>query len=144
MYYLFLAVTVLCGVLLIAGFIWMVASSGAVSRRSGDRIGAQILSDSTAEEDEGFEIGRTVAFRGKASQVSVQTSYSFSEIKSSMASGQWRQVLPAILTAGGLVGFLLFGAATLFLTLEDKFVGALMLLLVIISITRALINFMRS
>lgn len=144
MYYMFLAVTVICGFLLIAGFIWMVASSGVVSRRSGDQIGAQIMADSSAEEDEGLEIGRMVAFQGKASQVSVQTSYSFTEIKGALASGQWRQVLPPILTAGGLVGFLLFGAATLFLGLEDKFIGALMLVLVMISVTRALINFMKS
>jgi prepilin signal peptidase PulO-like enzyme (type II secretory pathway) len=144
MLYLFLAVTIVCGFLLITGFIWMLASSGVINRRNSDQLGAQLMSESPEEEDEQLEIGRAVAFRGKASQVSVQSSYSFSEIKSSLASGQWRQVLPAILTAGGLVGFLLFGTAALFLALEDKFVGALMLLLVMISITRALFNFMRS
>ena len=122
----------------------MVAGSGVISRRSGDQPGAQVMADSPAQENERLEIGRMVAFQGKASQVSVQASYSFSEIKSSLACGQWRLVLPTILTAGGLVGFLLFGAATLFLALEDKFVGAFMLVLVMISVTRALINFMKS
>jgi hypothetical protein len=47
-----LALTIFCGLLLIGGFVWLMASSGQVRRRSGPDVGAEIMGQVMGDEGE--------------------------------------------------------------------------------------------
>jgi hypothetical protein len=149
MFLVFLILTIISLIALIAGFIWLLASRGSVERRSGAQVGAEVMSAvmDDDEEDDGVALStskETRAFRGTGSQVRVEASYSFAEIKDHIATGHWEQAAPALLAIGGMFGLLFFGALTLFLTLEERWVGYLLLIIVAYSVIRVAIGFARS
>ena len=145
MFWVFLILTIISLIALIAGFIWLLASGGSMERRSGAQVGAEVMDDD--EEDDGFTLsasGEQKAFRGTGSQVSVGASYSFAEIKDHIATGHWKQAAPALLTIGGMFGLFFFGALTVFLTLDDRWVGYLLLVIAVYSVIRVAIGFARA
>ena len=141
MFAFFLTLTVISLIGLIVGFIWMLISSGQTQRRSGDHIGANIIDDG---EDESVFTSQGSVFKGKATQVDIESSYSFAEIKSQVAEGHWKTVLPVILVAGGLIGLLLFGSFALFMGMGNKLVGGIIAAIISFSIIRIMIGFARA
>jgi hypothetical protein len=73
-----------------------------------------------------------------------EASVSFVEIKDSIVSGNWRQALPVLLATGGMIGLMIFGSLTLFLLLEDKLIGGVILLVAAYTVIRLLINIARA
>ncbi len=148
MFILFLTLTIICLLLLIIGFVLMLVRSGTTERKSGEGVGADMMAEIFDDDEiEGIDLSSETeisAFRGEAEQVRVQAGYSFSEIKDMLASGNWQTVLPVFLTMVGLIGLLFFGALTLFQVLEDRWLAYLLLGLVVFSIVRIAIQFLRA
>ena len=62
MFVLFLALTILSLIVLIVGFIWLLASQGRTTRRSGRDVGAEIMTgmgddETTTSDPAGREVG---------------------------------------------------------------------------------------
>lgn len=149
MFLLFLVLTIISLIALITGFIWILASRGNVERRSGPQSGAEVMSAvmEDDEEDDGVPLStskETRAFRGTGSQVRVEASYSFADIKDHIATGHWEQAAPALLAVGGMFGLLFFGALTLFLMLEERWLGYLLLAIAAYAVVRMAISFARA
>lgn len=148
MFILFLTLTIICLLLLIIGFVLMLVRSGSTERKSGAGVGADMMVEIfDDEESEGIDLStgaETNVFHGEAEQVSVQAEYSFSEIKDQLVTGSWQTVIPAILTMVGLIGMLFFGALTLFQVLNERWLAYLLLGLVVYSIVRIAIQFLRA
>ena len=139
----FLFLTIISLLTLVAGVVLLLVRSGSIKRRGGENVGADMMADQMEEEWETGIASRSV-FKGQAREVSVGVSVTFSEIKSTAASGNWREALPALLAIGGLVGFLSFGSLTLFVIMEDKLVGGIILAVVVIAVARILVRFARA
>ncbi len=148
MFILFLILTSICLLLLIIGFVLMLARPGTTERKSGEGVGADMMAEIFDDDEiEGIDlsIGKEMSvFHGKAEQVSVQAGYSFSEIKDMLVSHRWQTAIPVILAMVGLVGFLFFGVLTLFQVLEERWLAYLLLGLVVYSIVRIAIQFLRA
>ena len=135
MFPLFLALTGLSLVALVAGFVWTLVESGQATRRSGPDAGAEMLSGDASEES---------VFRGKAISVERRAEFSFAEINKMVLTGQWRRALPILLAIGGLLGLLLFGSLALWLSLENRLVGGLIVAVALYAVVRTLIGFARA
>ncbi len=145
---IFPILTIISIIALLTGFVWLLVSRGSVEQRSGPEVGAQVMGAIMDDDDEGG-IGvstsrQRTAFRGQGTQVSVEAGYSYTEIKDQLAEGHWRQVAPALLTIGGMFGLLFFGALTLFLTLEERWLGILLLVIVAYAVIRVTLGFARA
>jgi len=137
----FLVLTGLSAVAMITGFVWMLAASGRTRRRSGPEVGAEIMGGQMAEEGETLAEG--TVFKGKGVAVSREVDLSFAEIKG-MIRARRPEAVPALLAAGGLLCLVLFGAVALWLGLEDKLVGTLFALVVLYTVGRIVVSFVRA
>lgn len=140
---IFIILAVISLVVLIVGFVWLLVGSGETTRRSGEAVGAQMMGDQMDDEWEPT-ISSASLFKGKASEVEVSASVSFADIKGAVASGNWRQVLPALLAMGGLIGLLVFGALAAFVIIDDKLIGGVILAFVLFAVVRAVLGFLRA
>lgn len=140
---IFIVLTVISLIALILGFFLFLIGSGKAQRRSGEQVGAQVLSE-RMEDERDPPVAQAASFKGKASRVEGEASVSFVEIKDSIVSGNWRQALPVLLATGGMIGLMIFGSLTLFLLLEDKFIGGVILLVAAYTVIRLLINIARA
>ena len=143
MHFIFITLAVISLIVLIAGFIMLLMGSGKVQHRSGEDVGAEVM-DSQMDDDDGIELARVGTFKGTGSEVEVNASMSFAEIKEAAAAGNWGQALPALLVMGGMVGLLIFGALAIFVIMDDILVGGIILVFVAYAVIRMLIGFMKA
>lgn len=139
----FVVFSILSLLALVAGFVWVLVSKGETSHRSGEDVGAELISDRMENDDEWSLIEKS-AFKGQAKVVSREANISFKEIKIQLKSGNWREVFPALLALVGFLGLLTFGSLALFFTLEDKLVGGLIATVAIFSVARILFQMARA
>jgi len=143
-----LVLTILGGVALIAGFAWLLASSGQTRRRSGPEVGAEVfgaLSDGDLEDEKvTIPLAERTVFRGTGIKVERETELSYAEIKAALRERRWRQALPALLVIGGMSALLAFGSLTLLVRWDDRFVGVLIVALVFYTLIRIWIGFIRA
>jgi len=142
--FLFVVLAVISLIVLIVGIVLFLRSFGVITKRKGEDVGAEIMAEGMDKDDEGVEVARAGVFKGTGSKVEANASVSFAEIKDAMATGNWRQALPALFVMGGMVGLLFFGALAIFSFMDDKFVGVAILVFVAYALIRLLIGFIRA
>jgi hypothetical protein len=116
--------TCLSTALLIAGVAWTLMTSGETRRRSGSEVGAEVIGDWMADDNEQM-VAQSASFKGKAEKVEKHASFSIAEIKQRVSTGDWHQVLPTLLAIGGLLGMLVFGALTAWVAIENRLIAGL-------------------
>lgn len=139
----FVALTILSILALVAGFVWVLVNKGETSMRSGEDVGAELISE-RLEDDEEWTITENTAFRGQAEVVEREASISFKDVKKQVKSGNWQETLPLLLAVGGFLGLLIFGSLALFFALDDKLIGGLIAAVAIFSAARILIQMARA
>jgi hypothetical protein len=142
---LFLILTGLSLVALVAGTALMLVRQGETRRRSGQEVGAEIMAEGMVDDDEeGAVVGQRTAFKGKAITVEREASISLADVKQQIGAGQWRQNLPALLVVGGFAGLLLFGALAVWLAIDNKLVGGLIAIVAVYALVRMVLSFARA
>lgn len=145
MFVWFVVLTVISGITLIIGFIWMLTASGKTTRRSGPEVGAEIMGGSAGDDDEaGITLLEKSVFAGKAVAVEREAEVSYTDIKRMVRERRWRAALPPLLAMIGLSGLVVFGALALWVKLDDKLVATLIVAVVLFTMGRVAHNFRRS
>jgi hypothetical protein len=144
MFWLFLALTILSLITLIAGMVWILTTSGQTQRRSGEEVGQEVVADMMRDDLTDDEVILGTSFKGKAVGVKREASFSFADIKAAIKEGQWQAVLPILLALGGMMGLFFFGSLTLWFTIEAKFVAGLIIAAAFYAIIRTVISFARA
>lgn len=139
----FVVLFILSILALAAGFVWVLVNKGETSQRSGEDVGAEMISE-RLEDDEEWSLADKTAFRGQAEVVEREASISFKDIKKQVKSGNWQEALPLLLAVGGFLGLLVFGSLALFFAIEDKLVGGLIAIVAIFTAARILIQMARA
>ncbi|HSG14866.1 MAG TPA: hypothetical protein VLE70_00920 [Anaerolineae bacterium] len=129
--------------LLLIGFVWVLVRDGNTTRQSGQEVGREIMAEQMEGDDETLLIQET-AFRGRATSVKTEASYSFVEIKSQAKNGQWSEVLPVLMAIVGLLGLLLFGSLALFVAMDDRLVGGLIAVVGVFATLRVVVGLIRA
>jgi hypothetical protein len=132
MYVLFLVLTILFGVALVAGFIWFLFGAGRTTRRSafrgGGEVGAEIMGAVTDQEDDqedqvSIPLADKTWFRGTGAAVHSEAGMSYAEIRRLLDEGHLRQALPALLLIVGVIGTIFFLGLTLLAAGVDAIFG---------------------
>ena len=144
MFILFLALTGLSVVALIAGTVWSAVVFGQTRRRSGPEVGAEMQAERMARDSEGQVGPQHVFFKGKAVAVERKASLSFAEIKQQLMAGEWLQMFPVLLAMGGFLGLFLFGAAATWLGIENKLLAGLVAIVALYAVIRMVSAFIRA
>ena len=144
MFILFLVLTGLSLVDLIAGTIWTAVAFGQTRRRSGPEVGAEMTAERMARGTEGHTRPQHVYFEGEAVSVEKEANLSLAEIKQGLKAGQWRQMLPVLLAIEGFVGLLLFGAVTAWVGIENRLLAGLVVVVALYALVRTVIAFVRA
>jgi hypothetical protein len=146
MFPLFLALAILSLLAVIAGGAWILAGRGHTQKRSGPEVGAEIMSAtmSATEDEGGMTLAEGTVFAGKAVAVSVEAEISYAEIKGYLRAGQIYAVLPVLIAMAGLLGLLVFGALALWLKLDSKWLGAAIAGVVLFTVGRIVVAFIRA
>ena len=142
MFILFLALTGLSLLALIAGTVLTAILFGRTRWRSGPEIGAEMMAERMARESGGVK-PQHVFFIGKGVAVDREANLSYAEIKQRLMAGQWLLMLPVLLAVGGLLGLFLFGAAAAWLGIEDKLVAGAVVVVAFYALFRIISNFVR-
>jgi hypothetical protein len=140
---LFLALTGLSVVALIAGTVLTAILYGRTRWRSGPEIGAEMMAERMARESGGVK-PQHVFFIGKGVAVDREANLSYAEIKQRLMAGQWLLMLPVLLAVGGLLGLFLFGSAAAWLGIEDKLVAGAVVVVAFYALFRIISNFVRA
>ena len=130
MFIFFLLLTILCGLVLVAGFVWGLIERGKTTQRSGREVGAELMAEKMEEGSPGqgkMPLARRTWFRGKGVEVEREAEYSYAEIKKMLGEGRFQQALPALLVMAGLVGLTFFLGLAL-LSLSGALIPGLILL----------------
>jgi len=138
---LFLVLTGLGAACMITGFTWLLVTSGQTRRRSGPEVGAETMAGQMG--DEGEELASGTVFKGTGVAVSREAEYSYAEIKRLIRERR-PEAIPLLLAAGGLLGFVLFGAFALWFGIEDKVMGTLIVLVVLFTVGRIAMGIART
>lgn len=141
---LFLALTGLSVVALIAGTVWTAVVFGQTRHRSGPEVGAEMMADRMARDSEMHTRPQYVFFKGKAVAVDRKASLSFAEIKQQLRAGQWLQMFPVLLAIGGFLGLFLFGAVAAWLGMENKLLAGLIVIVALYALIRMVRAFARA
>jgi hypothetical protein len=149
MFIFLLALTILFGLLLIGGFIWIISGSGQTRRRSGPEVGAEIMGQVMAASDEeqgdvNISIAEASVFKGTGVSVEKEVSVGYDEIKAMVRAGRWRESLPTLLAMAGVAGFLAFGSLTILVRWDNKLVAAIIVVVVFYTLARIAISFARA
>lgn len=139
----FIGLAILSLLALAAGFVWVLVNKGETSHRTGEDVGAELISE-RLEDDEEWSIAEKTVFRGQAEVVEREASISFKDIKKQVKSGDWQEALPLLLAVGGFLGLLIFGSLALFFAIDDKLVGGLFAVVAIFTVARILIQMARA
>ena len=117
MFTLFLVLTILCGIALIAGAIALLTTRGQTAIRRGRDAGAAVMGALDQQPPESGQATLASASRevfvGTGVEVRVEAESSFAELKRALREHRWRDALPSLLIFSGLLGLLLFGALAL-------------------------------
>jgi hypothetical protein len=154
MFVLLLALTILSLIVLIVGFIWLLASRGQTTRRSGPDVGAEIMTgmgdgvdgdgDGGVGGDEAIPLVEKSVFAGTGVKVTRDVDVSFGDIKGGMRDRQWRAALPALLAMAGLFGLLVFGVLALWVKMDDKLIATVIAAVVLFTMARIGWSFLRA
>jgi len=144
MFILFLVLTGLSVVDLIAGTIWATVAFGQTRQRSGPEVGEEVVAERMARGSEAHARPQHVFFEGEAVSVEKEASLSLSEIKQWLKAGQWQQTLPVLLAIEGFVGLLVFGALTAWLGLENRLLAGLIVVVALYALVRTVMAFARA
>ena len=140
---LFIILTVLSLVALIIGILWTVLTQGDTRRRTGSDVGAEIIAEQMVEETEGYVATPQTAFKGKATAVEREASFSLAEIRQQIRAGQWRQNLPVLLAIAGFLGLLIFGALTSWVAIDNKLIAGLIVVVAAYAVVRTFLAMAR-
>jgi len=148
MFIILLVLTAVSAVAMVAGFGWLLASSGHTTRRSGPEVGAELAADMAEMQEQDAGAGATIAerstFRGTGVKVEREADVSFADIKAALRRGSGREALPAQLAMGGLSGLLAFGSLALLAGWQEKLIGAIIAIAVLYCLVRIWIGFARA
>ncbi len=142
----FLALAIASLIVLIAGFVLLMASRGETTRRSGREVGAEIMGSIGGEEPEGVSVPilEKSAFVGTGVEVSREVEMSYAEVKQLVRDRQWRAALPPLLVIGGMFGLIVFGVVALWLKLDVKLVATLIAAVVLFTMGKIGLGFIRA
>jgi hypothetical protein len=140
---LFLVLTGLSVVALIAGTVLTAILFGRTRWRSGPEIGAELMAERMARESGGVK-PQHVFFIGKGVAVDREASLSYTEIKQRLMAGQWLLMFPVLLAVGGLLGLFLFGSAAAWLGIKDKLVAGAIVVVAFYALFRIVSSFVRA
>jgi hypothetical protein len=143
MFVLFLALTGLSVLALVAGTVLTAILFGRTRWRSGPEIGAEMMAERMARESGGVK-PQHVFFIGKGVAVDREANLSYAEIKQRLMAGQWLLMLPVLLAVGGLLGLFLFGSAAAWLGIKDKLVAGAVVVVAFYALFRIISNFVRA
>ncbi len=141
---LFIVLACLSLAVLLFGAVWTLIVFGQTRRRSGPDVGVEIMADQMGSESEGPVGARHTFFKGKAVMVEREASFSLAEIKQALWGGQCLQMIPVLLSIGGFLGLLLFGAVIVWLLVPNPLIAGAISMLVLYVIMRMLIDFVRA
>jgi len=143
MFILFLALTGLSVVALIAGTVLTAILFGRTRWRSGPEIGAEMMAERMARESGGVK-PQHVFFIGKGVAVDREAGFSYAQIKQQLMAGRCLQMFPILLAMGGLLGLFLFGSAAAWLGIKDKLVAGVIAVVAFYALFRIVSNFVRA
>ena len=141
---LFLVLTGLSVVDLIAGTVWTAVAFGQTRRRSGPEVGAEMTAGRMARGTEGHTRPQYVYFAGEGAAVEKEASLSLAEIKQGLKAGQWGRMVPVLLAIEGFLGLLIFGAATAWVGIENRLLAGLVVVVALYALVRTVIAFARA
>jgi len=143
---IFLILAVASLIVLIVGFILLMTSRGETTRRSGREVGAEIMGSLGEEETEGVSIPvlEKSVFVGTGVSVTRETEMSYAEVKQLVRDRRWRAALPPLLVIGGMFGMVIFGVLALWLKLDDKLIATLIAAVVLFTMGKIALGFIRS
>ena len=143
---IFLILAVASLIALIVGFILLMTSRGETTRRSGREVGAEIMGSLGEEETEGVSIPvlEKSVFVGTGVSVTRETEMSYAEVKQLVRDRRWRAALPPLLVIGGMFGMVIFGVLALWLKLDDKLIATLIAAVVLFTMGKIALGFIRS
>ena len=144
MFILFLVLTGLSVVDLIAGTIWTALAFGQTRQRSGPEVGEEVVAGRMTRGSEPHARPQHVFFEGEAVSVEKQVSLSLSEIKQRLKAGQWGQMVPVLLAIEGFVGLLVFGALAAWVGLENRLLAILIVAVALYALVRTVLAFARA
>ena len=135
---MFIALLVLTAISLLALSQARPGGSRQAARRddaAGAEVGVDIMGGLDAGEGAGGNLLEQPVFKGKAAAVEREASISYVEVKRRLRAGD-RAALPPLLAMVGLFGFLVFGALALWAGMEDKVIGGLIAVAVLVTMAR--------
>ena len=143
---IFLILAVASLIALIVGFILLMTSRGETTRRSGREVGAEIMGSLGEEETEGVSIPvlEKSVFVGTGVEVSREVEMSYAEVKQLVRDRRWRAALPPLLVIGGMFSLIVFGVLALWLKLDDKLVATLIAAVVLFTMGKIGLGFIRA
>ena len=143
---IFLILAVASLIALIVGFILLMTSRGETTRRSGREVGAEIMGSLGEEETEGVSIPvlEKSVFVGTGVEVSREVEMSYAEVKQLVRDRRWRAAMPPLLVIGGMFGLIVFGVLALWLKLDDKLVATLIAAVVLFTMGKIGLGFIRA
>lgn len=142
----FLVLAIASLIVLIVGFVLLMASRGETTRRSGREAGAEIMGSIGGEEPEGVSIPvlEKSVFVGTGVSVTRETEMSYADVKQLVRDRRWRTALPPLLVIGGMFGLIVFGVLALWLELDDKLIATLIAAVVLFTMGKIALGFIRS
>ena len=143
MFILFLALTGLSVLALIAGTVLTAILFGRTRWRSGPEIGAEMMAERMARESGGVK-PQHVFFIGKGVAVDREAGFSYAQIKQQLMAGRCLQMFPILLAMGGLLGLFLFGSVAAWLGIEDKLVAGAVVVVAFYALFRIISSFVRA
>ena len=150
MFVLFLCLAIVSVLGLVAGVAWFLAARGKVERTSGPEVGKEIMSgqmqaDDVVDDGQLAVAERSAAvFAGTGAKVEVEAETSFTELKDQLRARDWTQALPTLLVVCGLLGLILFGSLALLMGLENKLLGAVILVVALYALIRVGRDYVRA
>ena len=143
---IFLILAVASLIALIVGFILLMTSRGETTRRSGREVGAEIMGSLGEEETEGVSIPvlEKSVFVGTGVSVTREAEVSYAEVKQLVRDRRWRAAMPPLLVIGGMFGLIVFGVLALWLKLDDKLVATLIAAVVLFTMGKIGLGFIRA
>jgi len=76
--------------------------------------------------------------------VTRETEMSYAEVKQLVRDRRWRAALPPLLVIGGMFGMVIFGVLALWLKLDDKLIATLIAAVVLFTMGKIALGFIRS
>jgi hypothetical protein len=131
MLFAFLVLTGLSLVAMLVGAALLLGMRGRWERRSGPEVGAE-----AAGVGKGF-------FRGSGLGLHGEVSYSPAQVRDLVVTRKWGELTTVAVAMAGFVGVLIFGSLCLYLLIEERVIGALLVAVVLYALVRQAIWFVQ-